>query len=327
MFKTKLLLSVALSALMLASCTSETDDLFNKEDGKKITRIYVGTEEAVKTKTVTNPTTHAVTWEEGDEIALVDVSNGTYQKFVWSEYAAGDEGVTNEAAFFVAAEGEPGLTIGSSYKVIYPYSSMSYDGENDIFQCNSITHVIDNLKKNDWLYSDAKTVSSDEVPAYKMHHAFALVKVNLTINTTNMTNNLLKLYLRNITLRSQIESGDTRYPLFAYWVNWGGNSKDFYVYDKSNAVSSYIAGGKEIRKNNNAGEVVTFWLPVCMNAETVYDPMDVIVYWSSDADGNVQISCSAKKNLTAPLAAGNLYELNATWTPNDKGDAGTVELH
>ncbi len=325
--RTRIMLSIVLSAMMLAGCTSETDDLL-KKGNEKITRIYVGTAETVAdeaTRTATDPSTHAVTWEEGDEIALVDVSDGTYQKFVWSEYADGDEQVTNEAAYFVAAEGEKGLTPRKSYKVIYPYSSLSYDGETGTaskkwFKCNSLSHEITNLKNNDWLYSDVKVVSSDVTPQYDMHHTFALVQVNLTVEGITDDH---EIYLKNITLRSQqIENdADERYPLFAYRVYWKGNNKDFTVYANDNAVSSYIPGSKLMEN-----EVTTFWLPLYMNGETAYTPIDVVVYWADSEEANTSISASIKKELTAPLAAGKLYVLNIHFKPNEYGTAGTVNF-
>ena len=279
---------------MAMGCSSETDTF---QVNTKITRISVGTQEIKETtKTATNASTNAVTWQAGDEIAVFHVGGTGRSDFKHFVLASG---ANETSAYFEGVGADDYLTAGESYKVIYPYSSAGYT-VNDDFNCSETAQSsngnTDQLADCDWLYSTSTRISPDgTVPAFTLRHAFSLLKI--IVDVENFTSSDRR-YMRNFN----IKNFNTELNLFADYVYWND------VFDFS--VSGYtgvsaVGYSSSIRLNNTTTYI--YWLPIKQNETLGIQNVVFTSFWA-----------------TGITSTSTMYSSECTYTPSSVFAAGTT---
>lgn len=312
--KTKLFLSLGI-ALLVMSCTSETET--QSEKVTKITKIYVGTEEEAGTnsRTVTNVNTNAVTWAEGDEIAVFRV-NGSgrndYKRFVLESGAGGI------AAYFKGVGVDDYLIPGEVYKVVYPYSTVgTYDGVNDVFNMHaniSASNNTDHLANHNWLVSAQRIIPEDgTMPAFSLAQTIALAKIRVDIANFTVTGLSNRRYLSNVnfTITDKTKAFDS----YIYW-----NEKlEVTGYESSEVATAGFSGQVQIVNNSS----FYYWVPIKQQSTTGIKKMGLSVHWR---DGNnVDYSSSVEYIPKSVFASGFIYNirLKLTFTVNS-GNSATL---
>ncbi len=309
--KLKLLLGLGITLLAMG-CTSETE--LQPKDISKITRIYVGTEDVVDSRTVTNATTNAVTWAEGDEIAVFHVNGSGRSDYKHFRVVSGGAG--GISAYFEAVSEADALTGGETYKLVYPYAAAgSYSGGSSnrySLAVYELANSVDNLKTYDWLYSDGKAIPQDgTLPRFTMKHCFALVKVHLEVAGA-IEGEDYDEYIRNFTLSSANSA-------FAQRVYWDENL-DFAIKSYGTSAVSY---NTDTWLENGA---YTFWLPVYQSPDFGSHQLTLAIYMSHGTQGNTLWGGNVNYTPHSVLTAGYLYSVNLLFTVDGTNRTGTLTL-
>lgn len=292
--KTKLFLSLGL-VLLTMSCNSEKE--LPNENVTKISKIYVGTKKDAQTntRTVTNATTNAVTWTEGDEIAIFRVGGtgrNDYKRFIL-ESGAGDV-----SAYFKGVGPDDYLTPGGTYKVIYPYASVVnyYDRNNGCYvaELSQPSSDASHLSDYDWLFSVSKTIPNDNtMPSFLLQHAFSLIKINLTVS--NYTGALR--YLQSMSISSNGHN-------FAESVYWNDNL-DFTIAENSEKIGiSYSSSTKLVDGK------YTFIIPIYQVSNTA--EITFTANWAKTWNSIFPNAASYSYITSSTLTSGKVYELDFT---------------
>jgi len=295
---------------MAMGCSSETD-MFQINSNNI---IYVEkTINNITTKTATDETTNAVTWQAGDEIAVFHV-NGSgrsdYKRFVLSE------GAGNNSAYFTGFTYSDTLIPGETYKLVYPYSSaVSYNGSSNIksLKVFEVPNTVDNLSTYDWLYSTEKVIPTDgTTPAFTMKHAMALIKVTLDV-TGFEENDDSDEYLKNVTFATSNSSLS-----FAQRIYWD-TDMNFTVKSYATSSVSYIDGGEYLENTTT-----TFWLPVSQDSELGIQDLDITVYMSHGI--NSLWSAATTYSTSSVLTSGYVYPLHMSFVVDGSNRSGTLSV-
>lgn len=310
----KYLLSSFVVAAMLAitSCTSETED---NTYSTKITKIYVGAETTIGTKTNTNASTSTVTWADGDEIAVFHV-NGSgrsdYKRFILTS------GAGESSAYFAGATAEDYLTPGETYKVVYPYSSVeNYNQSNDFLFSEisqSTSGNISHIAQYDWLYSASKTIGSDgTVPAFLLKHVSAFLRVRLDIANYTASE---RRYLRNFNVKAS--NGTSK--LFANYIYWN----DELNFTISQYTETATVGYSE--SNRIVDGTFYYYFPIIQDPSLGIEPLTFTSYWATSTSTSATLySSDCQYTPSSVLRSGYVYDAHFQLTFND-GSANTATL-
>lgn len=301
--KKNLLFMMGVVALLLTGCSTETG---NVEDTSKITRISVDATEGsvdAKTRTATNGT--LVTWVTNDEIGLLNAADRANYKHFRLSSAPG----TN-TGYFDGVTADDYLTSGTTYKVVYPYSALEYTGTSnryrkDIQVFSQTDNSNSNLANDDWLTSESRTIVDGTMPAFRLKHCFALLKVTLAVEGI-------------------IEDDDYEMYFANFTISTANNEKAFankvYIDDKGDlGVYSYINSIIAARTDKPWLEngIYTFWYVVKTDPQVGIVPLQLQPYFSQGASGTVLWSLNTTFTPSAVLEAGKLYNINLKMTYNN----------
>jgi len=299
---------------MAMGCSSETDTypIDANISNTNITRISVGT--IAETKTATDESSNAVTWQTGDEIAVFNVNgsgSSDYKHFVLSE------GAGEISAYFTGVTVDDYLIPGETYKLVYPYSSaVSYNGSSNIFSLTvyEVPNTVDNLSTYDWLYSAEKKIPTDgTIPAFTMQHALSLIKVTLDV-TGYLEDDNSDEYLRNISFATSDNSSD-----FAQRIYWD-TDMNFTVKSYATSSVSYVSGGGEYLENTTT----TFWLPISQDSSLGIKDLDITVYMSHGS--NTFWSAATTYSTKSVLTPGKVYPIHLSFVVDGSNRTGTLSV-
>jgi len=310
--KNKLFLYITI-AIMAMGCSSETDTypIDANISNTGITRISVGT--IAETKTATDESSNAVTWQTDDEIAVFNV-NGSgrddYKRFKLSE------GAGEVSAYFTGVTADDILIPGETYKLVYPYSSaVSYTGSSNSksLKVYEVPNTVDNLSTFDWLYSAEKVIPTDgTTPAFTMQHALALIKVTLDV-TGFEENDDSDEYLKNVTFATSNSS-----LVFAQRIYWD-TDMNFAVKSYATSTVSYIDGGEYLENTTT-----TFWLPVFQDSDLGIQDLDITVYMSHGI--YTLWSAATTYSTSSVLTPGYVYPIHLSFVVDGSSRSGTLSV-
>lgn len=296
--KTKLFLGLSI-ALLAMGCTSETE--MNNENTTKITRIYVGAENVIDTRTETDAETAAVTWTEGDEIAVFHVNGSGRSDYKYFVLESGD-GETK--GYFKGADPEVDYLIpGETYKVVYPYwAVVDFDGGDNIHEMSIAlsNNSTDHLADYNWLASTAKTIPTNgTMPAFSMAQQMSLVKLRVDIENFTVTGTSNRRYFGNINFTTT----DTA-PVFYSFVYWN-NNLEVAAGEMSEVLGCGFNGNIQIQNNTS----YYFWVPVKQDTSKGVKEIDIALLWRNSGGGTTTTAHAIYTPKSA-FAPGYIYNVH-----------------
>ena len=312
--KNKLFLYITI-AIMAMGCSSETDtyQIDANIPNTGITRISVGT--IAETKTTTNETSNAVTWQAGDKIAVFHVNGSGRDDYKCFELS---DGAGEISAYFTGVTEEDYLIPGETYKLVYPYSSAVSYTNNPVVNANSlkvyeVPNTVDNLSTYDWLYSAERVIPTDgTTPAFTMQHAMALIKVTLDVEgyVEGLDSDET---LKNVTFATSDNSS-----AFAQRIYWDADM-NFAVRSYTTLSVSYVSGGEDFDNGTT-----TFWLPIYQNSSLGIKNLDITVYLSHGVSTNW--SGVTTYSTSSVLTPGDIYPIHLKFVVDGSDITGTLSV-